>query len=444
MSEPYDDPGMPPRTIYDAGGGPPVAAPPLKGDLSADIAIVGGGFVGLSAALHAAEAGARVVVVEANEIGWGAAGRNAGHVSAHATKLEPQQVLQVYGPERGARLNAAGAGAPAFVEELARRYGIDIQPVRGGIIAAAHTPAAFENYRRRAEFWQAQGAPVDILDRGQAAAEIGSGRYVGGIIDRRAIAINPLAFVRGLARAALAAGVQIHGHSRVTTLQRNATGWRIATAAGSVTAGHALLCTNAYTDDLWPGLRRTIVPVRSYQVWSHPLSDNVARSILPNAAAVLDSGRLPSAVRRHADNRLQFGGGLPGFGAEHTPDLASAVRRVKELYPQIDKIEVENWWSGWVTRGIDDGWRLHELAPGLLTAIACNGRGVAMGPLMGRELARYIGGTPERDLLVPLSQPRPVFGYALRKPVGTALVHYYGWLDRTTARRVRAGRTMPA
>jgi len=117
------------------------------------------------------------------------------------------------------------------------------------------------------------------------------------------------------------------------------------------------------------------------------------------------------------------------------------VRRVKELFPQIDAIEVKHWWSGWVTRGIDDGWRLHELAPGLLTAIACNGRGVAMGPLMGRELARYLGGTPERDLLVPLTSPKPIRGYRWHKPIAAGLVRYYGWLDRREMRQMVALRT---
>jgi len=444
MPQPYDDPATPPRTVFAPGGGPPIAAPPLAGELAADIAVVGGGFVGISAALHAAEAGARVVVVEANEVGWGAAGRNAGQVSAHATKLEPQEVLRLYGPERGARLNAAGAGAPAFVEELASRHGIDIQPVRGGIISAAHTPAAMNKFRRRAEYWQAQGALVDCLDHAAAAAAIGSDFYLGAIIDRRGIAINPLAFVRGLARAALARGVELREHSRVTGLERSGAGWRLAAGGGSVAARNVLLCTNAYTDDLWPGLKRSIIPVRGYQVWSRPLGDNVARSILPAASAMNDSRRLLTGARRYPDNRLHFSGGSPGFGAERTPDLAGAVRRVRELFPQIDRIEVEHWWSGWVTRGIDDGWRLHELAPGLLTAIACNGRGVAMGPMMGRELARYLGGTPERDLLVPLTQPKPIRGYAVHKPVGAALLRYYGWLDRRELRHMRALRAAQA
>lgn len=441
MYSPCQDADEPARTIFSPTAGESIRSHPLRGDRQADIAVIGGGFVGLSAALHAAEAGAGVAVLEANVIGWGSAGRNAGQVSAHATKLEPWDVLRIYGPERGARLNDAGAHAPEFVQALAARHGIDIGIVHGGIVSAAHTPAAVDKFRRRAEHWQAHGAPVEYLEAPAAAEAIGGDLYLGAVLDRRGIAINPLAFVRGLARAAAKAGVEIHEHSKVTRLQRNGRIWAVSTEAGSVAAGHVLLCTNAYTDDLWPGLRRTVIPVRGYQVWTKPLGDNIARTILPNVSALNDSRRLISGARRYPDNRIHFGG-RPGFGRERAPDLAAPIRRITTLFPQIDKIEIEGWWSGWVTRGIADGWRLHELAPGLLTAIACNGRGVAMGPIMGRELARYVGGTAERDLLVPLSQPMPHKGYALHQPIGQAMIRYYAWRDRREMQRMPALRAM--
>lgn len=437
MYAPYQDSSALPNTIFALTAGKPFESVPLGGDVQADIVIVGGGFVGLSAALHAAESGARVVVLEANTIGWGSAGRNAGQVSAHASKLEPSDVLRVYGPERGARLNEAGAGAPAFVQALAAKHGIDIGAIHGGVVSAAHTPEAAEKFRRRAEFWQSHGAPVDYLDRAAAAEAIGGDYYLGAVIDRRGIAINPLSFVRGLARAAASAGVAIHERSKVVRLQRDGGRWRVDTDGGSVTAGHALLCTNAYTDDLWPGLRKTIIPVRGYQIWTKPLSDNVVKTILPKVSALNDSRRLITGARRYPDGRLHFGG-RPSFGPERAPDFAAPLRRIKTLFPQIDRIEVEQWWSGWVTRGISDGWRLHELAPGLLTAIACNGRGVAMGPIMGRELARYVGGTPERDLLVPFSQPVPMRAYAIHKPLGAAMVRYYAWRDQRELDRLPA------
>lgn len=441
MYAPYQDSDALPRTIFALTAGAPVETVPLRGDQRADIVVIGGGFVGLSAALHAAEAGARVIVTEAKTIGWGSAGRNAGQVSAHASKLEPWDVLRIYGPERGARLNEAGARAPEFVQTLAAKHGIDLGTVHGGIVSAAHTPGAVSKFRRRAEYWQAQGAPVEYLDAAAAAEVIGGDYYLGAVLDRRGIAINPLSFVRGLARAAMAAGVAIHEHSKVTRLERNGGAWRVETADGSVSADHVLLCTNAYTDDLWPGLRRSIIPVRGYQIWTKPLGDNVARSILPNVSALNDSRRLISGARRYPDNRIHFGG-RPGFGPERAPDLAAPIRRIRTLFPQVDKIEIEAWWSGWVTRGISDGWRLHELAPGLLTAIACNGRGVAMGPIMGRELARYAGGTPERDLLVPFSTPVPLRSYTLREPLGTAMVRYYAWRDQRELKRMPALRAM--
>lgn len=211
------------------------------------------------------------------------------------------------------------------------------------------------------------------------------------------------------------------------------------TAGGTVTAGHVLLCTNAYTDDLWPGLRQTIVPVRGYQIWTGPLGNSVARTILPSISAINDSRRLITDVRRYPDGRLHFGGRPRDSGASTRPTAppTSAVY-CKELFPQIDTLEVEQWWSGWVTRGISDGWRLHELAPGLMTAIACNGRGVAMGPIIGREVARYVGGTPERDLLVPLSTPEPIRYHALHQSVGSAMVRYYAWQDNRELKRLRA------
>jgi glycine/D-amino acid oxidase-like deaminating enzyme len=433
----YQDSSEQPRTIFALTAGEPFRSAQLRGDQRADIAVIGGGFVGLSAALHAAEAGARIIVMEANTIGWGSAGRNAGQVSAHASKLEPWDVLRTYGPERGARLNEAGARAPEFVQALAQKHGIDLGIVHGGIVSAAHTPAAVSKFRRRAEYWQAHGAPVEYLDAAAAASTIGGDYYLGAVLDRRGIAINPLSFVRGLARAASAAGVAIHEHSKVARLERDGGRWRVATAEGSVVADHVLLCTNAYTDDLWPGLRRSIIPVRGYQIWTRPLSGNVAETILPNVSALNDSRRLISGARRYPDNRIHFGG-RPGFGPERAPDLLAPLRRIKTLFRQIDKIEVEGWWSGWVTRGISDGWRLHELAPGLLTAIACNGRGVAMGPIMGRELARYAGGTPERDLLVPFSTPTPLRSYGLHQPLGAAMVRYYAWRDQRELKRMPA------
>ncbi|MBL8701177.1 MAG: FAD-binding oxidoreductase [Alphaproteobacteria bacterium] len=443
MYHPRQDSSAPPRTIFDLTGGEPLRLPALPGETSSDVAIVGGGLVGCSAALHLAEMGRSAIVIEANEIGWGSARRSAGQVSASATKLDPAEVLRVYGPVHGPRLNEAGAQAPEFVSALAERYGMDISIVRGGILRGVHTPAMAAKLRGQAEFWQRQGAPVEYLSRGEAARIIGSDFYLGAQIDRRGIAVNPLAWVRGLARAAMSLGARLHENTRMDGLTRTADGWRIATPHGAISAGQVLLCTNAYTDDAWPGLKRTIIPVRGYQIWTRPLGDNVRAHILRGIAAMNDTRRLLTGMRLYPDGRLHFSGGV-GFGAERAPDLEDRIARVRQILPDVGPLEVEGWWSGWVTRGIADGWRLHRLAPGLFTAIACNGRGVAMGPIMGRELARCAAGVPESELLVPLSAPKSIPWHPVHALLGSMAIRHYARLDRREIAEMRSIADTPA
>ena len=261
MYLPLSDASGMPQTVYSAQGGSAIGRAELGGLLDADAVVVGGGFVGCAAALYLAEAGRATVLLENNEVGWGAAGRNAGHVAAHATKLEPDAVLSVYGPIYGPRLNEVGAGAPRMVIDLADRHSMDISIVRGGILTGAHTEAAFAKLQRRARYWRDRGAPVELLDGRATAETIGGGFYFGSVIDRRGIAVNPLALVRGLARAAIAAGARIFERSKVARLRRDGDRWRVETASGTVRCSHVLLCTNAYTDELWPGLRETVIPV---------------------------------------------------------------------------------------------------------------------------------------------------------------------------------------
>lgn len=423
-----EDPVLP-HTIFTKGGGAQLLLPSLQGALTADVVIVGGGFVGVSAALHLAEAGKSVVLVEANEIGWGSAGRNAGHVAPHATKLNDEKLNAVYGPVYGPRLAKVGAGAPDFVQDLAARLGIDISVVKGGIMTVAHTDAAAEGLKAEAARLVKTGAAVELLSKEATARVVGSDCYRAALVDRRGIAINPLAWVRGLARAAMLRGARLYEHSRMRSMTRTANGWRVVTGQGEVEAGTLLLCTNAYTDDTWPGLKRTIIPVRTYLAWTKPLPDRLRESVLVGISAMIDTRRVPVAMRLHPDGRLQFGAGV-GFGAPQQVDLAAAFRRLKDVLPQLEGVEVEGVWNGWVTRGIADGWRIHELAPGLVTAIACNGRGVAMGPIMGRELARYVSGTPRDELIVPLTQPKGIAWYPFYQMFGPTALRALKMLDK--------------
>lgn len=439
MYSPNQDPPGLPRTPY--VGGTPVGALPLQGDRRADIVVIGGGIAGCSVALHAAEAGARVVLLEAKEIGWGASSRNSGHVPP-ATKQTPAEMLERYGPIFGPRLIKATREGPELVFGLAEKHGMKAEVVRSGNIVAAHTPTALRALSKRAEDLQALGYPVEICGRQRTAELIGSdeGYYFGCLLDRAGGTINPLAYVRGLARAAIAAGAQLHEGSAVNRLVRSGDKWRVETAQGSVVADYAVLCTNAYTGDLWPGLRQSIVPVRAYQYVTKTLRDNVRRTILPGGQGMTDTRRLMSGIRIFPDGKLFFSGQGPVFGPEGRPAFGPSLRRIHDIFPQLGELELEYQWTGWIAMNHEASWKIHEPAPGLLMALGCNGRGVAIATTLGRELARYMRGTPAADLVMPFAPVKKIAVHAIHPPLVKALIAYYKIRDALEIRRWHLGR----
>lgn len=219
LLHPNSDPGVLPKTAFTAAAGEPLNAPLLEGDIEADIVVVGGGISGCSAALQAWEAGAKVVVLEANAIGWGASGRNAGHV-APASKLSLDEAVKRYGPVHGPRFNEACEAGPDLVFDLIERHGIEAEVKRGGIIIAAHSEASVDELKERARVMRADGKPAHWLDRSEAQLAVGSPLYRGAFWDERGGAVNPLAYLRGMARAAIAGGARFFENSRVTSLAR--------------------------------------------------------------------------------------------------------------------------------------------------------------------------------------------------------------------------------
>ncbi len=434
MYLPIDDTPKPPETVYTERAGSTIACPQLEGDLRADIAIVGGGIGGCSAALHAAEAGSNVVVLDASQVGWGAAGRNAGHV-APATKHDADDILKIYGVERGERLLDAVENGPRSLGELCKKHSIECDLVLNGIVSGAHTPRALKDFEKRAKFWQARGRNVRVLDRAQAAEMIGSDYFLGGFFEGRGGCINPLAFVRGLAAAAIRNGAQIFENSRAVGLRRNGTKWVISTADGTVTADCVFLCTNAYTDDLWPALRQTVVPIRLFQFMTEPQSEAVCKSILPGGQPMTDSRRRILAVRMHQNGRLHFGGLGDMFGPEGEPHGYSKVR-IRKIFPQVEGLDQVKSWTGWIAMNSDDEWKLHELAPGLTTMIGCNGRGVALASTYGRELSRFAHGATADELLLPMTAPRPVPLRWLSQPGIKAIAAYWTFRDALEIRRL--------
>ena len=400
----------------------------LDGTHRVDVAVVGAGFTGLSAALHLAQAGASVAVLEAREAGWGGSGRAFGQVVPYF-KPSDAQVLADWGPDWGERMvQGAGAG-PDLVFDLIARHGIACEHARGGLVFAAHTPRAEPGLERRARFWEDRGAAVSMLHGDALSAETGTRFYRTGLLDRRGGTLNPLAYARGLARAVVKAGGALHENSPVLSLARHGPAWQVRSRRGELLASQVVLATDAYTDALWPGLRRSILPLRSYQFVSQPLSDNLRRTVLPGGQALSDTRRLYSAIRLRPDGRIHASAYGPALRNDAAADPAWATRRVQALFPHLPAPAWDSTVAGWVGMTADHYPHLHRLAPGLLAAVGLNGRGIALGTLLGRDASLRVLGRPEDEWMMPDTPLRPIRAKPVLDPVLGGLLACYRALD---------------
>jgi glycine/D-amino acid oxidase-like deaminating enzyme len=430
-------PAVPLQSLWSATAPAGPALTALSAARRAQVVIVGAGYTGLSAALHLAIAGRDVVVLEALEVGERASGLNGGQVIP-GVKHDPDTLEELFGPELGARLVTTVATAADLVFELIARHGIECESSRAGWIQPATSEQALTQLAARARQWQRRGAAVEMLSREAVKALTGSPRYCGGLLDRRGGKVQPLALVRGLARALLSAGGQVFSHSPAIRLVRVGSDWRIDTPQGSVTSQTVILATNAYTDGLVGALRRTVVPVPSFQVATQPLTPQMLKEILPQGQAASDTWHLLRYFRTDASGRLVLGS-RGTFAA--APDLR-AIRRhyraVHEIYPQLQGVPFEYHWGGWVAITRDHLPHLHELATGVLAGLGYNGRGVAMATMMGKLLAQCALGAPATQLGFPVTPVRPIRLHALSGLGARARIQYLRLVDGWT--RARAAR----
>jgi glycine/D-amino acid oxidase-like deaminating enzyme len=427
--------------LYAASAPPAPPTQNLEDTRRVAVAIVGAGFTGLSTALHLAERGIAPLVVEAKEIGWGASSRNFGQVVPYF-KHDHDHVLSHFGPDAGKRLIAAAGGTPDLVFSLIERHQIACTPVRKGLIFAAHSPAARAGLEQRTRFWQQRGAPVEMLDAGDTEALIGSPFYGACSLDRRGGTINPLAYVRGLASAAIKAGATIVTQTPVLGLSRTGAQWHLVTPRGEVIADTVVLATNAYTENrLWPRLRESVIPMRAYQLASRPLSENLRRSILPQGQPLTDTRPLFSGVRLHDDGRLQASADGPAFDHEGEAAAAKLSRRLQTIFPQLGSLEWEFRWAGWVAMTYDRYPHLHALAPGLWAGLGYSGRGIGLATLMGREIATRIAGAVHADLAFPVTPLEPRRITRIARPLVSSLMTYYRLRDAFDRVR-RSGRAV--
>ncbi len=372
-------------------------------ETTVDVAIVGGGFTGLSTALHCAQKGLSAHVIEAKHIGFGGSGRNVGLVNA-ALWLPPAKVREVLGPTYGDRFLRRFSEGPSIVFDLIEKHQMRCEVTKTGTIHAAHGPAGLDDLKGRHAEWQRIGEPVDLLDAAEVSRMVGTKAFHGGLLDHRAGTINPMGYCRGLARAARAAGASITTGARATSLVQIGADWLVKTSKGDLRAKAVVLGTNAYTDELWPGLKNVFTMIHYLQFATKPMGPDAVH-ILPGRQGVWDTGQIMFNVRRDAKDRLLIGtmGRIIGT-SEKGLTRRWAKKRISTIFPELGQVEFEEAWHGQIAMTPDHLPRVHQLAPGLWTAIGYNGRGITTGTLFGIAMADLLTGMEPAALPLPMTE----------------------------------------
>ncbi len=398
---------------------------PLTNDLTVDLAVIGGGYTGCSAALTAAQAGASVCLLEAQEIGHGGSGRNVGLVNA-GLWLPPADIRGHLGDEAGDRLIDLLAAAPAEVFQLIDEHGINCEPVRNGTLHCAHSASGLRDLQTRHTQLSETGAPVELLSAGQAGQRTGSTAFHGALFDPRAGTIQPLAYVRGLARAAEQAGARIFTQCPVQDMQQRDGVWTLKTAQGLVRAGSVVQATNAYHQGL-EATAPAYVPVYYFQYATAPLSDNLRASVLQGGEGCWDTGLIMTSFRMDAEGRFIIGGMGDLGQAGRNVHTRWVRRKMAELYPQLADQPLVEGWHGRIAMTSDHIPKITQIGPKALSVHGFSGRGIGPGTVFGRLAAESLLNDDPALLPIPAVSVHRENWTSLRRAyfeTGAALTHF--------------------
>ncbi|MEM9063312.1 MAG: FAD-binding oxidoreductase [Pseudomonadota bacterium] len=421
-----DRPGEHASSWYAETAHPLPDHPPLQGAAQADLCIVGAGYAGLSAALHAAQSGLKVIVLEANRIGWGASGRNGGQVGI-GPRASVDEYERKVGRDDARKVWDIAVGANALVRDLIRKHEIDCD-LADGYVDCAWKPGHVADLHAFAEHVSTAYGHETIrpLDRAAMIELLGTERYHGGFIDTTGAHLHPLNYAIGLGRAAAAAGAEIHERSVVTRVERG----RVTTAKGDVSAQNIVLACNGYLDGLMAAPQRRMMPLNNYILATEPLGDRVNR-LNPQNVCASDTLFVLNYFRLSRDGRMLWGGG-ESLGRKFPPDLKSFVRkRMLMVYPDLADVEITHAWGG--TLAIT-GTRIpvfQDLGGGIRAIGGWSGSGVHMATMGGKIAAEAIvGEVGDWDVLARMPTPQFPGGDWFRMPFLRLAMFWYRLLDR--------------
>jgi gamma-glutamylputrescine oxidase len=417
-------------SYYAASANPSPERPPLVGEHKVDICVVGAGYSGLSTALHLAEKGYKVAIVEAARVGWGASGRNGGQI-VNGLNASLPTIRKRYGADTAnfvAGLVQEGGG---IIRERVKTYDIQCD-LKDGNIFTAYTAAHMRDLEARIALWESYGIKnQELLDKNQLRSHIGSDVYAGGVIDHSGGHMHPLNLALGEAAAFESLGGVIYEQSPVVSVDTNAAQPSITTAQGKLTCKTLVLCGNAYLGHVVPALTSRVMPVSTQVMATEPLGEERALSLLPTDKCIEDVRYILDYFRLSADHRLLFGGGTVYGGTDPVDIVAKLRRNLDIVYPQLKGVKIDYAWSGNFALSFSRVPQMGRLGTNTYFAHGYSGHGVTGSHTFGKILAEAINGDKSRfDVFEKVPWIPFPGGRALRVPYSVMGSWWYSLRDR--------------
>ncbi len=410
-------------SYYQATATPHSSHPALAGDVNADVCIIGAGFTGVSAAMELAQAGYRVVVLEAETVGYGASGRNGGQICTGFSSGQGKIEAQLGKDDARKCFDLAEESKRLIVDRIAE-HKIDCDLV-WGYIHAIPKPGQFDGLKEWKDEYDALGyTDTRIFTKAELEERLDTRIYYGALREGGAGHFHPLNYCLGLARAAVAAGAVIHEKSRVLDVETGSNPWA-RTAGGKVSAKYMIIAGNAYLGRTVPKLYGRVMPVSSYILATEPLGENRARALIRDNEAVANTNFIVDYYRLTRDTRMLFGG-RASYSTLEPPNLGAYMRpRMTAVFPQLRDVKIDYAWGGYIAITSNRMPDCGRLSPTTYYAHGYSGQGVALAGLYGKLMAEAIRGTAERFDLLARIKHLPFPGGPIRTPILVAAMLYY-------------------